>query len=150
MKILVDGDASPVNALSVDIAKKYDLEIVIYSNYHHNIKKYDYSNLKIEKVGFEPDSVDFCIANNCSKKDIVITQDYGLATLCLSKEAYPIHPKGLEYTNENILLMLEQRHHSKKSKKYKTIKKRTKEDDDLFKKTLITIIEKEITKNYKH
>ncbi len=140
MKILIDGDASPVNAISVEIAKIFELEIIIYSNYHHDIKNYDYKNFKAVTVGYEPDSVDFAIVNNCLPKDIVVTQDYGLATLCLAKQAFPIHPKGYEYTNENITLMLERRHQNKKNKRYSTIKKRTKNDDELFKNTLKSII----------
>ncbi len=42
MKILIDGDASPVNDITVSIAEKYDISVVIFSNYHHNIK-----NLKL-------------------------------------------------------------------------------------------------------
>ncbi|MEI3509043.1 MAG: DUF188 domain-containing protein [Bacilli bacterium] len=56
--------------------------------------KLDYS--KIIYVDQGNDSVDLYIANTVKKDDIVITQDYGVATTVLAK-ADAINPKGLIY-----------------------------------------------------
>ena len=40
------------------------------------------------------------------KGDIVVTQDYGVAAMILSKDCYGIHQSGKVYTNDNIELML--------------------------------------------
>ena len=43
------------------------------------------------------DAVDFTIVNRAREGDIVVTQDYGLAAMVLSKGARAIHPGGLIY-----------------------------------------------------
>ena len=91
MKIYVDADGSPVVDISINIAKTYDLDIVIVKNHAHRIKD-DYA--EIVSVDIEQDSADFYIVNHISKNDIVITQDYGLAAMCLAKEAIVIHQNG--------------------------------------------------------
>lgn len=59
------------------------------------------------------DSVDFAIANRVSTDDIVITQDYGLASMCLAKCAKVLHQDGWLYTQDNIQALLFQRHAAK-------------------------------------
>lgn len=107
MKIYVDADGSPVVDISIKIAKIYDLNIVIVKNYAHRISD-DYA--EIVSVDISQDSADFYIVNHISKDDIVITQDYGLAAMCLSKEAIVVHQNGFLYTQENIEGMLNTRH----------------------------------------
>ena len=62
------------------------------------------------------DAVDFKLISLCEKGDLVVTQDYGVAAMALSKGAYAIHQSGKWYTNENIDLMLMERHISKKAR----------------------------------
>lgn len=107
MNIYVDADGSPVVDLSINIAKKYDLKIIIVKNYAHKIND-DYA--QVISVDISQDSADFYIVNHISKGDIVITQDYGLAAMCLAKEAIVIHQNGFLYTKENIEGMLNTRH----------------------------------------
>jgi uncharacterized protein YaiI (UPF0178 family) len=38
--------------------------------------------------------------------DVAVTQDYGLAAMCLARKAFPISQDGLEYTDENIDALL--------------------------------------------
>ena len=38
--------------------------------------------------------------------DVVITQDYGLAALCLARSAQALHPAGHAYTKDNIDALL--------------------------------------------
>ena len=90
------------------------------------------------------DSVDFALANRVRPGDVVITQDYGLAAMCLSRRARVLNQNGLEYTADNIDGLLEQRHHSKKllraGKHLKGPAKRTKEQDEAFGKTLERVL----------
>ncbi len=55
---------------------------------------------KLEPTG--ADSVDFKLVNLVHPGDIVVTQDYGLAAMCLGRGAVPIHQDGMVYTDENI------------------------------------------------
>jgi hypothetical protein len=54
------------------------------------------------------------MVNLVQKGDIAITQDYGLAAMCLSKGALVLHQDGKQYTEENISGLLEFRAISKK------------------------------------
>ena len=82
------------------------------------------------------DAVDFKLLQNIKKNDIVVTQDYGLATLCLSRETYPISAHGVRYTSETINSLLYQRQCSTLARKHRQKnshpKKRTREDDERF------------------
>jgi uncharacterized protein YaiI (UPF0178 family) len=74
----------------------------------------DYSEVKI--IGAGADAVDFALVNLCKKLDIVVTQDYGVAAMALSKGAYAIHQSGKWYADDNIDRMLMERHINKKSR----------------------------------
>ena len=133
MKILIDGDGCPVIDVSINIAKKFNKEVFIICDTSHNFSK-----------SKGQDAADFIIVNKVNKGDIVVTQDYGLAAMILSKGAYAINQNGLIYTNENIDQLLFTRHISKKIRnsggKIKGPKKRNKEDDLKFEKALINLI----------
>ena len=82
--------------------------------------------------------------NNIEKGDIVITQDYGLASLVLSRNSYAINQSGMVYTNENIDELLYSRYISKKMRnsgaRIKGPKKRDKSQDIIFKENLEKLI----------
>lgn len=86
------------------------------------------------------DSVDFCLVNLIQKGDIAVTQDYGLAAMCLSKRAIVLDQDGKEYTNENISGLLEFRAVSKKIRqsggRLKGMPKRTISQDIAFEQAL--------------
>ena len=104
----------------------------------------DYAIVVIVDTGMQ--SVDVKLENEIQQKDIVITQDYGVAVVALSKNAYVIHPSGVEYTNYNILELLENRHRNIKLRRQRIktakIKKRTKNDTIHLKEILVRLIEK--------
>ena len=141
MKIIVDGDACPGISIIVNIAKEYGLELIIYCDINHYINV-SYGEVRIVDSGFQ--SVDMKVVNECLSTDIVISQDYGVAAICLGKKASVISPKGYIYTNENIGAMLEQRHLSQKIRrgggKTPNAKKRSYEDDDRLRKNLLYLI----------
>lgn len=128
--IIIDADACPSIKLIEDTAKKHQIKTLICSD-PNRILNSDYS--KIIYVDQGNDSVDLYIANTVKKDDIVITQDYGVATTVLAKEAYAINPKGLIYDDSNIDSLMLSRHMNKRLRrqgfKIKGPKKRTKEDD---------------------
>ena len=146
MKIFVDADGCPVVDIAIEIAKEYALEIIVVKNFAHIIKS---SYAEVVSVDIENDSADFYIVNLVSKGDIVITQDYGLAALCISKKAYPISQNGLVYTPFNIDGMLNTRHvHRelrKSGKHHSKFKKRTREDDNKFKISFKRLIKDKMT-----
>ena len=143
MKILIDGDGCPVIDITISIAKKYNIEVIILCDTSHNFNKEGAKTMVLSKGA---DSVDFAIINILQHDDIVITQDYGLAAMAINKASYVINQNGLIYSNDNIDRLLFTRHISKKARKsghrIKGPRKRTKEDDINFKKTLNEICKK--------
>lgn len=141
MRILVDADACPVKDIIVSIAKQFNIETIFYVDTSHYMAS-EYAKVVIVDKGL--DSVDIVLANNIRVGDIVVSQDYGVATLALSKQAIALNQNGLIYTNENIDLLLYQRFVSNKIRKSggKTInqKKRSNKNNEAFEKTLRNII----------
>lgn len=142
MRIIVDGDACPGISIIENIARQYKLDLILYCDINHYINL-DYGEVKVVDSGFQ--SVDMYILNVCREKDIIITQDYGVAAICLSKKSYVINPKGYYYNEENIDRLLEERHISQKIRraggKTNNPKKRTKDDDIRLEKNLLKLIE---------
>lgn len=142
MKIIIDGDACPSISQIENLAKEYAIEVNIFVDIHHFIQS-DYSKVVIVDSGFQ--SVDMYVVNNSKNGDIVVTQDYGVAAMCLPRGVNVISPKGSIYTEKNIDLLLEQRHISQKIRKaggrFKGPKKRTSEDEERLINNLRSIIE---------
>lgn len=84
MRILVDGDACPNKEDIKEIAIKYDVDMIVFVDYAHMIED-DYYQVRQCDIG--QDSVDMAILNETQSDDLIITQDYGLAGLILSKGA---------------------------------------------------------------
>ena len=143
MKILIDADGCPVVDITVKLGQKYNIETIIMCDTSHVINKIGIETIVLSKG---MDSVDFALVNKVNKGDIIVTQDYGLAAMVLSKGGYPINQNGMVYTNENIDQLLFTRHISKKirnaGQRTKGPRKRTKEDDIKFKNSLISLIDK--------
>lgn len=145
MKILVDADACPVVKIVEQVARKNDIEVMLLCDTNHVLTS-DYSEVKV--IGAGADAVDFALVNQCTKGDIVVTQDYGVAAMILGKGAYGIHQSGKWYTNENIDQMLMERHMAKKARcssskhHMKGPAKRTEEDDVRFKESFEKLIKK--------
>lgn len=141
MKIIVDGDACPGISIIEKLAKLNGLELIVYCDIHHFITL-DYGEVRVVDSGFQ--SVDMKVSNECKNGDIVVSQDYGVAAICLGKKAKVISPKGYIYNDKNIGDLLEQRHISAKIRRAggrtQNAKKRSKEDDERLQKNLIYLI----------
>jgi uncharacterized protein YaiI (UPF0178 family) len=143
MKILIDADGCPVVDITIKIAKKFNIEVIIICDTSHVFNKEGVETIMISKGN---DAVDFALVNKVNKGDIVVTQDYGLAAMVLSKQGYPINQSGLVYTSENIDQLLYTRHISKKIRnsggRLKGPRKRQKEDDIRFGESLSILCNK--------
>lgn len=143
MKILIDADGCPVTDITVKEAVKRGIEAKIFSDTSHEFKRTDAECITVDKGA---DSADFVIANRVEKGDVIVTQDYGLASMCLAKGGFPIRQDGLLYTNDNIDLLLHTRYEVKKAirkgARVKGPKKRTVEDDEAYKKSLCELLDK--------
>jgi len=144
MRIIIDADACPkaVKKICEDQSRKHVIELIMVVDEAHEI----YGDFTVIKVVQGMDSVDHKIITTCIEGDIVVTQDYGLASILLQKASGVIHPKGFLYTIFNIESLMFQRHMGQKIRKAggrtKGPKKRTGNEDKEFEKILISIIEK--------
>ena len=145
MTILIAADGCPVVDLTVQTAGKYKVPVLILCDTAHQVQRDGAQTLTFDKG---PDSVDFALVNRVHPGDLVITQDYGLASMCLARRTRVLNQNGLEYTPENIDGLLFRRHENKKllraGKHPKGSAKRTKEQDVKFADTL----EKILSRNY--
>ncbi len=137
MKILVDADSCPkkVMVILIEASIANNIPLLAVSSFNHQIEG-------VEKivVGNEPEATDIALINKTNRGDVVVTQDWGLASLVLSKGANCIAPKGHIYSKDTIDFMLEERHLKAKIRKgggrTKGPSPREKEDDERFKKNL--------------
>ncbi|MBU5308277.1 YaiI/YqxD family protein [Clostridioides mangenotii] len=143
MVIFVDADACPVKKEIVKVAKDYGLKVKMFTDTTHDIND-GYSNVIVVEKG--SDSVDFAIINKIKEKDILVTQDYGLASMALGKKAFVIHQNGFLYTLDNIDQMLFERHLNSTARRggFKTSnpKKRKEVDNAKFEACLIKLVNK--------
>ena len=144
VRIIIDADACPVTKIATDIAKQRKLEVIYVFDTSH-IFEDEYAKCVLVDKG--RDNADIVLANLCCKGDIVITQDYGLASMVLAKKAWCINQNGLIYTEFNIDSLLSVRHMNfnerrKNSKHHiKGPKKRTAEDDLKFIKAFTQLLD---------
>ena len=135
MTVYVDADACPVVRIVEEVSRSFNIPVVLLCDTNHILNS-DYSEVIV--IGAGADAVDLALINRCNSKDIVVTQDYGVAALALGKGAYCIHQSGKIFTNDNIDGLLMDRHLAKKSRMSKSKhhlkgpKKRTKDDDVRF------------------
>ena len=78
MNILIDADGCPVVDLTLQIAKQFSIPVVILCDTSHQIEREGAQTLVFDKGA---DSVDFALVNRVKPGDVVVTQDYGLASM---------------------------------------------------------------------
>lgn len=137
MKVLVDADACPVTDIAVSLCRQYSMPCFLLCDTAHEFYRDGAQTLIFDKGA---DSVDFALVNRVDAGDIVVTQDYGLASMCLAKGARALHQDGWCYTADNIDALLFSRHESGKYRRAggrtKGPKKREKAQDDAFRNAL--------------
>lgn len=106
VKVIIDGDACPVVNSVIELTKGTGIFVTVlrsFSHFSHQIQP--------EHVNDDaPDAVDYKIVQLAKKEDIVITQDYGLASLLIDKVHIVMHHKGSIYRADNIQALLDQRY----------------------------------------
>lgn len=141
MRVLVDADACPVKNIILEECKKCNIDVYMYFDNSHIYNDY-YSNVII--VDKSKDSVDLKILNDLENDDIVVTGDYGLASIVISKNAKAISNNGLIFTEDNIDKLLFERFLGVKNRrakiKTKNMKKRNLENDNNFRKNFLKLI----------
>ena len=141
MKVLIDADGCPVVDVTIRLCEKYKIPCLILCDTAHVFHREGVQTLTFDKGA---DSVDYALVNRVSSGDLVITQDYGLASMCLARSARILHQDGWEYTRDNIDALLLVRHETRKHRaaggRFKGPKKRTPQQNQQFAATLDALL----------
>ena len=133
MRVLIDGDGCPVVDIAAALCRRRNIPCLLLCDTAHEFHREGIETLTFDKGA---DSVDFALVNRVQAGDLVITQDYGLASMCLARNVRVLHQDGWEYTPQNIDALLLQRHESKKYRlsggRTKAIPKRTAQQNQSF------------------
>lgn len=112
MRILIDADGCPVVNLAIEAGRRRGLSVLLFCDTAHEFSRPGAETVTVSKGA---DSADFALVSRLQPGDVVITQDYGLAAMCLAKGGHPISQDGLCYTDENIDALLAARYETKRT-----------------------------------
>lgn len=148
MRFVIDGDGSPVKEEVIRLGKKFQLPVLIITSVdHYTMKEYP-DFVQFIYVDKGADRADYQIVKEIKPGDLLITQDYGLASLVLPKKARVFHHSGKEYLVETIDQLLMQRYIGgqmrKAGKRTKGPKPFTASDRQLFYEIMTDIVEEEL------
>ena len=142
LNVLIDADGCPVTDIAIRLCKKYRISCTLLCDTAHEFHRNGAETLVFDKG---TDSVDYALVNRVRKGDLVITQDYGLASICLSRGCRVLHQDGWEYTPDNIDALLLVRHESRKHRaaggRFKGPKKRTAQQNSAFETALENLLQ---------
>lgn len=142
MKILIDADGCPVVDICLEIARQTNTKCIILCDTSHIFERQGAETVTVSKGA---DSVDFVLVNMLEKGDIVVTQDYGLAAMCLARQAVAVSQNGMIYNDNNIDMLLTARYEAKRIRnaggRLKGPSKRTLGQDRAFEKALRQLLQ---------
>ena len=142
MKLLIDADGCPVVDIALRLAGRYQTPCMILCDTAH---EFHCPGAEVLVCDTGADSVDFSLVDRIVPGDIVITQDHGLACMCLARDARVLHQDGWEYTRQNIDALLLVRHVSQEYRaaggRMKGRKKRTRAQDQAFETALCRLLQ---------
>ena len=142
MTVLIDADGCPVTNIAIRLCREFHIPCLILCDTAHEFHRDGADTLVFDKGA---DSVDYAIANRVRQNDLVITQDYSLASMCLSRGCRVLHQDGWEYTCDNIDALLLVRHESRKHRasggRFKGPKKRSAQQDQTFESALRSVLQ---------
>ena len=137
MTILIDADGCPVVDIAIKAAVQHKIDCIILCDTSHVFERAGAKTITVSKGN---DAVDFALVNMVQPGDVVVTQDYALAAMCLARKAVPVSQDGMAYTDDNIDALLLARHTAKKIRmaggRLKGSAKRTPEQNAAFEKKL--------------
>ncbi|ALN77974.1 MULTISPECIES: YaiI/YqxD family protein [Staphylococcus] len=155
MRILIDGDACPVVDSIIELTIGTGIFVYIFRSYAHYSNRDYPSHVQLKYIDGGRDAVDFAIIKSMQVHDLIVTQDYGLASIALQKSKYVMHHLGYFYTDDNIDQLLTQRFYSqqerRKSRRYsKGPKPFSEAQRHHFEVALQRIIQYELEKEHKY
>ena len=103
MRVLIDADGCPVVRETVRQCAAFHVPCLLFCDTAH---VFSIPGVAVFVADCGHDSTDYLLLSHLRPGDVVITQDYGLAALCLARSAQALHPAGHAYTKDNIDALL--------------------------------------------
>lgn len=144
MDIYIDADACPVQKETIEISAKFGLTVFIVKSYSHFSHDKLPTHVQTILVDKGADMADYAIIKRVQKQDIVITQDYGLASICLGKGCHVLHHTGFFYSEKNINRLLTIRHASAAARRAGQRTKGPRPFTDVERKKFVHVLEKHL------
>jgi uncharacterized protein YaiI (UPF0178 family) len=116
--VYIDADACPVTREAISIARSRGVPVVLVSNGTQNLAKYT-GRVGVEaiQVSGGRDAADFAIVEELAARDVVVTQDIGLAAMVLGRGAFALSPRGRTFSLATIDAELAVRHAEQKHRR---------------------------------
>ena len=142
--IIIDGDACPVVNSVIDLTTETGIFVTIIRSFSHFSNQLYPPHVSTLYVDDGPDAVDYKIVQLSTKDDVVVTQDYGLASLLVDKVLIVMHHNGKIYNSKNIQQLLDKRYINaqirKQGGRHKGPPPFTKQDQKVFEQSLLKVI----------
>lgn len=144
MRIIVDADACPVKDIIIQHTETQSIPVILVSSFsHYSMKDYP-EHVSTVYVEHGADAADFKIVQLVKPGDVIVTQDYGLASLLMGKDCRILHHKGFEYAENNIDHLLQTRYISavarKSGQRTKGPAPLSTEDKEAFRNLFVSVI----------
>jgi len=141
MELWIDADACPVVDIAIRVAQTYHVTVTLVCDDAHHMQREGARTITVARGA---DSADLMLVNLLKRGDAVVTQDYGLAALCLARGARVMDPNGRVYNDDNIDSLLGMRHVAARVRRgggrLKGPPKRTKQQDEWFEQALERVL----------
>ncbi|NTW71876.1 MAG: hypothetical protein HGA49_06495 [Eubacteriaceae bacterium] len=146
VRIIVDSDSCPVKGEIRNLSQEYGVEAVFFASICHFSNNIHSDNTVYIDSGNQ--SVDNRIISILQPGDILVTNDYGLASIAIAKGNEALDFYGTHYHKDTIDLLLYQRYLSQKMRnegmRSKPIRKRSKNADREFYNSLKKMLSQEM------
>ncbi|GIP39623.1 UPF0178 protein YqxD [Paenibacillus sp. J31TS4] len=111
----MDADACPVKQEIIQTARRFGIGVWMVASYAHRLVPEE--GVEVFQVDPSDQSADLFLANRLQPGDVLVTQDFGLATIGLAKRAVVLSNRGQEYRDETIDFLLDTRHAQAKKRR---------------------------------
>jgi uncharacterized protein len=106
-RVIVDADACPVKTEIIATARNYKVPVILVASYAHRLQSED--GVEVVQVDSVDQAADLAIANRLRARDVLVTQDFGLAAIGLAKKAIVLSNRGQIYSEGTIDFLLDRR-----------------------------------------